>query len=97
MTPLDFMGFLVLLFISLIASAVLHYGFRYYVVEGPWSFLSKIVVGYLGAYFGSALFGHWFAGLMYGDVYLLPALLGSFALLILLIDVTKTWHHHRHA
>ena len=90
----DFMGFLVLLIIGGGAAAVLHYGLEYYVVPGIWSFLSKVTVGFLGAWMGPVVFGHWFEGLVFGGIYFLPALLGAFALLILIVDVTKTLRHH---
>ena len=97
MFVLDYMGFLVLLINSLVLSTFLHYGLKYYVVAGPWSFLSKVIIGFLGAALGPILFGKWFVGFMLAGIYVLPAILGSLALLILMVDVTKTLHHHGHA
>lgn len=97
MLTLSFMGFLVLLMISLVISSFLHFGLKYYVEPGLWSFLSMVILGYMGGMLGPLVFGNWFAGFMYGGIYILPAMLGTLAFLILLVDVTKTLLHHRHA
>ncbi|MEM3018443.1 MAG: hypothetical protein QXO25_06150, partial [Candidatus Bathyarchaeia archaeon] len=80
-----------LLIVSAIVTYVLHYLLKYYVVPGFWSYLSKVVVGWIGAWLGSPVFGHWFGGLAYGEVYIIPAVLGAFALEILIVDATKTF------
>lgn len=89
MIGMDFLSFLVLLIISIVVSAILHFGFKFYVTPGGWSFVSKIVVGWIGAWLGSPVLGHWWAGVMLGSVYIVPAILGSFALLIVAIDFMK--------
>ena len=66
---------------------ILHYGVKYYVTAGTWSFVSKCVIGYVGALLGATFFGSWGPG--YGDVHIIPAILGSAALLIFVIDVLK--------
>jgi uncharacterized membrane protein YeaQ/YmgE (transglycosylase-associated protein family) len=90
MIGLDFVSFLILLVISIIVSAILHYGFRYYVRPGFNSFISKVILGWIGAWLGSPVFGHWFVGAQYGEVYIIPSVLGSLAFLIILIDYTKS-------
>ena len=75
-----FISFLLLLVISLVVSGILHYWLKFYVAPGLWSFLSKVVVGYIGAWLGTPVFGNWLEGVNYGDVYILPAVVGSFAL-----------------
>jgi hypothetical protein len=45
---MTFASFLVLLIISVVVCAILHFGLKYYVVPGVWSFLSKVVIGYVG-------------------------------------------------
>ncbi|MCZ6556960.1 MAG: hypothetical protein O7A69_04175 [SAR324 cluster bacterium] len=82
-------SFIVLLIISVVVSAVLHYGLKYYVNPGHWSFASKIVVGYLGALWGDDIFGRWIEPVRIEDVYVIPAVVGSIALLILAVDVGK--------
>jgi hypothetical protein len=36
------------------------------------------------------VFGHWWEGLNYGQVYYVPAILGSLAILVLAVDLVKT-------
>ena len=91
MFGMDFGSFVILLAISGVVSASLHYGLKYHVTPGLASFGSKVVIGWLGAWLGSPVLGHWFAGLNYGHVYYIPAALGSLALLVLVVDTTKSW------
>ena len=86
---MGFEGFLTLLVVSVVISGVLHYGVKFYVTAGTWSFISKCVIGYVGALLGATFFGSWGPG--YGDVHIIPAILGSAALLIFVIDVLKIW------
>ncbi len=90
MIGMDLRSFLILLLISVAVSAVLHYGLKFYVRAGTGSFLSKAIIGWIGAWLGSPVFGHWPEGLSYGEVYYVPAILGSFALLVLVVDVVKS-------
>lgn len=82
--------FLVNLIIAGLVSAILHYGLDFRIRGGVGSYLSTVVIGWLGAWLGPPVFGHWFSGLTVAGVYWIPAILGSFALLILVIDVVKT-------
>ncbi|MBI2501766.1 MAG: hypothetical protein HYW07_00835 [Candidatus Latescibacteria bacterium] len=90
MIGIDFASFLILLVISAVVSAILHYGFKFYIVPGTASYLSKVVIGWFGAWLGSPILGHWWEGLNYQHVYFAPAILGSFGILILAIDGIKT-------
>ena len=87
---MDFVSFVILLVIAAVASGVLHYPLKYHVTPGIWSFLSKVVIAYIGAMLGSSVFGEWWAGVVYGNVYIVPAILGAFAILIMVVDVAKT-------
>jgi uncharacterized membrane protein YeaQ/YmgE (transglycosylase-associated protein family) len=78
--------------ISVVVSAVLHYLFKLYARPGLNSFISKVIWGYIGAWQGSAVFGQWFEGVKAGGIYIIPAILGSLALLILMVDLVKTLH-----
>jgi hypothetical protein len=40
-----------------------------------------------GAWLGSPVLGHWWPGLQYHDVYYIPAILGSLALIVVAVDV----------
>ena len=59
MIGMDFISFLILLVISVVVSGILHYGLNYYVTPGFWSFCSKVAVGWVGAWIGSPVIGHW--------------------------------------
>ena len=90
MIGMNFISFLILLIISIGVSAILHYGFKYYVTPGVWSFCSKVVVGWIGAWLGSPVFGYWphrIPNLQYGDVWFIPAILGALALIIVAVDI----------
>ncbi len=87
MIGMDFVSFLILLVISVVVSGALHYGAKYYVTPGIWSFCSKVAVGWVGAWLGSPVLGHWFLGLQYNDVYYIPAILGSLASLVVAVDI----------
>jgi uncharacterized membrane protein YeaQ/YmgE (transglycosylase-associated protein family) len=87
---MDFGSFLVLLIISVVVAAILHYGIDYRVDPGVGSFLSKVVWGFVGARFGTRAFGRWWEGLSYGDIFYVPAILGSIAILIVAVDFFQT-------
>ena len=90
MIGMDFTSFVILLIISVVVSAILHYYFKYYVTPGAWSFCSKVVVGWIGAWLGSPVFGYWphrIPNLHYEDVWFIPAILGALALIIVAVDV----------
>jgi uncharacterized membrane protein YeaQ/YmgE (transglycosylase-associated protein family) len=90
MIGMDFVSFLILLVISVVVAGVLHFGLKYYVIPGLASYFSKIVIGWIGAWLGSPVFGHWWGGVNYQEVYIIPAILGSLALLVLAVDLVKT-------
>ena len=90
MIGMDFVSFLVLLIISVVLAAILHYGLKFYIVPGTASFLSKVVIGWIGAWFGSPVFGHWWEPLNCNQVYIIPAILGALAILVLAVDGVKT-------
>ncbi len=88
---MDFISFLMLLVISMVVSAVMHFGMNYYVTAGLSSYFSKVVIGWVGAYWGMRMLGAWWEGLNYGQVYFIPAILGCLALLIFMVDFVRTW------
>jgi uncharacterized membrane protein YeaQ/YmgE (transglycosylase-associated protein family) len=90
MIGMSFVSFLILLVISVAVSAILHFGFKFYIRPGIVSFVSKIVFGWIGAWLGSPVFGSWFGGLVYEKIYIIPAILGSLALLIIMVDLVLT-------
>ncbi len=49
-------------------------------------------MGWVGAWLGSPVLGYWlhrFPFLHYGDIWFIPAILGSLAVLIVAVDVAK--------
>jgi uncharacterized membrane protein YeaQ/YmgE (transglycosylase-associated protein family) len=92
MIGMDFISFLILLIISVVVSAVLHYGLKYYVTPGFESFCVKVVLGWVGAWVGSPVFGYWphqFPALHSENVWFIPAILGSLAAVALAVDFDK--------
>ena len=90
MIGMNFISFLILLVISIVVSSVLHYVFKFYIRPGIVSFVSKVIFGWIGAWLGTPVFGHWFGGLVYETIYIIPAILGSLALLIIIVDLVLT-------
>jgi uncharacterized membrane protein YeaQ/YmgE (transglycosylase-associated protein family) len=88
MIGIDFVSFLILLIISVVVSAVLHFVFKMYIVAGWRSYISKVCIGWVGAWIGSPVLGYWWFG--YEQVYIIPAILSCFAILIVAVDVVKT-------
>ena len=90
-TVYNSISFLILSFIAVAVSAILHYGFRLYVRRDIWAFLAKCVVAWLGAWLGSPVAGYWFAGLHYMNIWFIPATLGATAAVILTVDLARTF------
>jgi uncharacterized membrane protein YeaQ/YmgE (transglycosylase-associated protein family) len=86
---MDFVSFLILLIISAAVSWVLHEMLGYYVTAGWWSYLSKVVVGWFGAWLGTPIFGRWFPGMEVNGIYIIPAIIGAFAILIVAVDIVR--------
>jgi len=80
MFGMSFMSFVELLGISVVVALVLHYLLKYRFVEGFEGFLGKVIIGWLGAWQGSPVFGHWPANLSFANVYPIPAFLGALSL-----------------
>jgi uncharacterized membrane protein YeaQ/YmgE (transglycosylase-associated protein family) len=90
MIGMDFIGFLILLVIAVAVAAIVHFGFKFYIVPDWWSFLGKTVLAWIGAWLGSPVLGHWWPGLNYGEIYFIPAIIGSAGAIILSVDLFKT-------
>jgi len=88
MIGMSFVSFLILLIISVVVSAVLHFVLKMYIVSGWRSYISKVCIGWVGAWIGSPVLGYWWFG--YEQVYIIPAILSCFAILIVAVDVVKT-------
>jgi uncharacterized membrane protein YeaQ/YmgE (transglycosylase-associated protein family) len=79
MIGMTFEAFLVLLVVGLVAAVVMHYLIRYRFLEAIDGFLGKVIAGWVGAWLGSPIIGHWFEGVKIANLYFIPALLGAFA------------------
>jgi uncharacterized membrane protein YeaQ/YmgE (transglycosylase-associated protein family) len=80
MIGMNFVSFLVLLVEGAIAAFVLHYLVRYRMLTGLDGYLCKWILGWVGAWLGSPVLGHWFGPVSLAHVYLIPALIGAFAI-----------------
>jgi len=76
---MSFPSFVVLLTLSAIAAAIVHWGWRYRLFTGIDGFLAQWVVAWLGAWLGPAVLGHWFDAAMVGSIYVIPSFLGAVA------------------
>lgn len=85
----DFISFIILAVIAVAVAGVLHYVCKFYVKDDFWSFVSKSVVGWFGAWLGTPVLGEWFPGLAYGSVYFIPAIIGAFGAIVLAVDVAR--------
>jgi uncharacterized membrane protein YeaQ/YmgE (transglycosylase-associated protein family) len=77
MLGMGFGSFLTLAVISLITASIVHYGVKYYFLEGMDGFLGKWIAAWAGAWLASPVLGYWFADVKLGTVYVIPALLGG--------------------
>jgi hypothetical protein len=76
---MSFPSFLVLLILSAIAAAIVHWGFRYRLFNGFDGYIGQWMVAWLGAWLGPAVLGHWFNSVMAAGIYIIPAFLGGLA------------------
>ena len=86
-----FISFVILLVISLIVAAILQYGLKFTLRPGPWPFVYKVIVGYYGAWWGSTVYGQWWEGLNYQDIYYIPAVLGAFSLVVFAVALLRVF------
>jgi uncharacterized membrane protein YeaQ/YmgE (transglycosylase-associated protein family) len=89
MIATNFASFLVLLVAGVLAGAVLHYLVRYRLLEGFDGFVGKCIAGWVGAWLGSPVLGHWFEKVKISNIYLLPALIGAFAGAFIMVSTGK--------
>ena len=93
MIGMDLVSFLILLIVSVIISGVVHFALKMYIVAGWRSYISKVCIGWIGAWIGSPVLGDWpsiYWWLHYEQVYIVPAILGCFAILIVAVGAVKT-------
>jgi hypothetical protein len=78
MIDMNFVEFLTLLVLSLIAALIVHYGIGYRYFKHADGFFWKWIFAWSFAWISSPVLGHWFVHLRIENVYLIPALLGGF-------------------
>jgi uncharacterized membrane protein YeaQ/YmgE (transglycosylase-associated protein family) len=78
MIGMGFGSFIILLVMGVVAAGVIHYGARYRFLEGIDGLIGKCLAGWVGAWLGSPVLGHWFERVKFENIYLIPALLGAF-------------------
>lgn len=73
-----FLSFLILAILSLFAAIIVHSAIRYRFLNGAEGFLGKWILGWICAWLGPAVLGHWFGAVMLWNIYIIPALIGAF-------------------
>ncbi len=89
---MNFVSFIILLAIAVVVAVILHFVFNYKLRQDWNSIFSEIVFGWIGAWLGSPVLGHWFSGWKYDNVYIIPAILGALALLVIAYEACKALH-----
>jgi len=87
MLGMSLLSFLILTFIGAVVAATYHYVFRYRFLDGNDAMIGKLIIGWLGAWLGSPVLGHWLWKVE--NVYIVPALLGAIVSIHLTILTAK--------
>ena len=77
MIGMTFLSFLALLVVAVVVSAAMFYACKIRLAAGLWM---QLIVGWVGAWLGSPVFGHWFESVRVGSIYIIPAVVGAVAL-----------------
>jgi len=77
MLGMSFLSFLLLLVIGAVVAVAYHNVFRYRFLEGNDALFGKLIVGWLGAWVGTPVFGHWLW--KFENIYVVSAILGAIA------------------
>lgn len=82
MIEMGFLSFLWLLIIAIVVSLVLYYvpGVK---IKLPGGYPATLIMGWIGAWLGTPVIGRWWEGLIFNDVAIVPAILGSVAAIFL--------------
>jgi len=87
MLGMTLLSFLVLTVIGAVVAVAYHNVIGYRFLEGNDALFGKLIVGWLGAWLGSPVFGHWFWKIE--NVYVVPAILGAIAAVQLIVLTGK--------
>lgn len=88
MLGMSFFSFLTLTIIGAVVAAIYHWVLRYRYAEGIDAAFGSLVVGWIGAWLGSPVLGHWLW--KYENIYFIPALLGAICTIHLRTLTLKT-------
>ena len=81
MIGIAFIEFLLLFIISIVVAAILQQAGIF--PKDKNDLIFNTIIGWLGGWLGSPVFGYWFEPLSYESIYILPAIIGSFAAIII--------------
>jgi uncharacterized membrane protein YeaQ/YmgE (transglycosylase-associated protein family) len=87
MLGMSLLSFLILTFIGAVVAATYDYVFLYRFLDGNDAVIGKLIIGWLGAWLGSPVLGHWLWKVE--NVYIVPALLGAIASIHLTVLTAK--------
>jgi uncharacterized membrane protein YeaQ/YmgE (transglycosylase-associated protein family) len=87
MLGMSMLSFLILTLIGVVVAVAYHNVIRYRFLEGNDALVGKLIVGWIGAWLGSPVFGHWLWKVQ--NVYIVPAILGAIAVIHLTVLTGK--------
>jgi uncharacterized membrane protein YeaQ/YmgE (transglycosylase-associated protein family) len=87
MLGMSLLSFLILTFIGALVAATYHYVICYRFLESNDALVGKLIIGWLGAWLGSPVLGHWLWKVE--NVYIVPAIVGAIAAIQLTILTGK--------
>ena len=87
MLGMSFLAFLILTLIGAVVAVAYHYVLRYRFLEGNDALVGNLIVGWLGAWLGSPILGHWLWKVE--NVYIVPAILGAIVAIHLIVLTGK--------
>jgi uncharacterized membrane protein YeaQ/YmgE (transglycosylase-associated protein family) len=91
MLGMTFESFVTLLVIGAAVGVVFHWILRYRYWNRLDAFMGEVMVGWLGAWLGSPVLGHWLWKI--GDIYVVPAILGAIVAIHLDVLCWKALSH----
>ena len=87
MLGMSLLSFLILTLIGAVVAVAYHYVIRYRFLDGDDALVGKLIVGWIGAWLGSPILGHWLWKIE--NVYIVPAILGAIAAIHLTVLTGK--------
>jgi uncharacterized membrane protein YeaQ/YmgE (transglycosylase-associated protein family) len=83
-------GFITLLVISVLWSAIVH-GAGYRILPGAEGYFAKLIIGWLGGWVGSPVLGYWGGNVPGTNIYMIPAILGSVAAIFISVAIVRAF------